>query len=109
MPRPPPSRRTGSGGASSMHRECSGNTARPVVTGSSAFADDDIMWYANVIEKRSRDRGTAIKVTDNRWMTLAFPLVHPGEYIGRPALGGANAWSGLAVGLRAVLSVPACW
>src|SRR6266446_5990648 len=34
--------------------ECSGNTARPVVTGSSAFADDDIMWYANVIEKRSK-------------------------------------------------------
>ncbi len=27
-------------------------TARPVVTGSSAFADDDIMWCANVIEKR---------------------------------------------------------
>src|SRR6266404_3439613 len=54
MPRPPPSRRTGSGGASSMHRECSGNTARPVVTGSSAFADDDIMWCANVIEKRSK-------------------------------------------------------
>src|SRR6266446_5330767 len=41
-------------GASSTHRECSGNPARPVVTGSSAFADDDIMWCANVIEKRSR-------------------------------------------------------
>src|SRR5207302_835732 len=41
------------GGASSIHRECSGNTARPVVAASSAFADDDIMWCANVIEKRS--------------------------------------------------------
>src|SRR6266403_1140529 len=30
-------------------------TAHPMVTGSSAFADDDIMWRANVIEKRSNN------------------------------------------------------
>ena len=44
------------------------------------------MWYANVIEKRSRDRGTAIKVTDNRWMTLAFPLVLLATMVPLPTL-----------------------